>query len=150
MPGELLELPGPLGPLDDQLSRQSDHQGNPGVWRIWNTSDNIISLLMFKPTFVDDQQNDLNPPTSSAVDAGRELSAPAVGEDELIPGLTTRELMDPSPSSVDSQQSSEVFAQEHPGDPSVRAHSPQTVPVRVQSPIGMANATGTRPNLRLR
>ncbi|KIJ57305.1 hypothetical protein M422DRAFT_238901 [Sphaerobolus stellatus SS14] len=69
-----------------------------------------------------------------------ELSAPAVGEDEPIPGLTTGELTDPPPSSVDPQQSSEVFDQEHPGDPSARAHGFQTVPIRVQSPIGMASA----------
>ncbi|KIJ50586.1 hypothetical protein M422DRAFT_245215 [Sphaerobolus stellatus SS14] len=37
-----------------------------------------------------------------------ELSAAAVGEDEPIPGLTAGELMDPPPSSVDLQQSSEV------------------------------------------
>ncbi|KIJ31476.1 hypothetical protein M422DRAFT_266853 [Sphaerobolus stellatus SS14] len=51
--------------------------------------------------------------------------------------------MDPSPSSVDPQQSSEVFAQEHPGDQSMRAHSPQTVPIRAQSLIGAASAAGT-------
>ncbi|KIJ31309.1 hypothetical protein M422DRAFT_267120 [Sphaerobolus stellatus SS14] len=72
-----------------------------------------------------------------------ELSAPAVGEDEPIPGLTAGELTDPLPSSVNPQQSSEVFTQEHPGDQSTRAHGPQTVPVRVQSPIGMASAVGT-------
>ncbi|KIJ55689.1 hypothetical protein M422DRAFT_240309 [Sphaerobolus stellatus SS14] len=73
-----------------------------------------------------------------------EPSAPAVGEDEPIPGLTAGELMDPSPSSVDPQQSSKVFVQEHPGDPSTRVHSPQTVPVRVQSPIGAASAAATQ------
>ncbi|KIJ24568.1 hypothetical protein M422DRAFT_274610 [Sphaerobolus stellatus SS14] len=72
-----------------------------------------------------------------------ELSAPAVGEDEPIPGLTAGELMDPSPSSVDPQQSSEVFMQEHPGDLSMRAHGSQTVPVKVQSPIGTASAAST-------
>ncbi|KIJ36964.1 hypothetical protein M422DRAFT_260610 [Sphaerobolus stellatus SS14] len=39
--------------------------------------------------------------------------------------------------------SSKVFAQEHPGDQNVRVHSPQTVPIRVQSPIGMAGAAST-------
>ncbi|KIJ53759.1 hypothetical protein M422DRAFT_242010 [Sphaerobolus stellatus SS14] len=47
-----------------------------------------------------------------------EPSAPAVGEDEPIPGLTAGELTDPSPSSVDPQQNSE-------------------------SPIGTASAAGT-------
>ncbi|KIJ57303.1 hypothetical protein M422DRAFT_238897, partial [Sphaerobolus stellatus SS14] len=56
-----------------------------------------------------------------------EPSAPAVGEDEPIPGLTVGELMDPSPSSVDPQQSYEVFAQEHLGDPNARVHGPQTI-----------------------
>ncbi|KIJ43805.1 hypothetical protein M422DRAFT_252710 [Sphaerobolus stellatus SS14] len=69
-----------------------------------------------------------------------EPSAPAVGEDEPIPGLIVGDLTDPSPSSVDPQQSSEVFAQEHPGDQSLRVHGPQTVPVRAQSPIGVASA----------
>ncbi|KIJ26807.1 hypothetical protein M422DRAFT_272085 [Sphaerobolus stellatus SS14] len=72
-----------------------------------------------------------------------EPSAPAVGENEPLQGLTAGELTDPSPSSVDPQQSSEVFAQDHPGDPSARAHSPQTVPVWVQSPIGTASAAST-------
>ncbi|KIJ23261.1 hypothetical protein M422DRAFT_276199 [Sphaerobolus stellatus SS14] len=72
-----------------------------------------------------------------------EPSTPAVGEDESIPRLTAGELIDPSPSSVDPQQSSKVFTQEHPGDPSVRVHGYQTVPVRVQSPIGVASAAGT-------
>ncbi|KIJ44532.1 hypothetical protein M422DRAFT_252142 [Sphaerobolus stellatus SS14] len=72
-----------------------------------------------------------------------ELSAPAVGEDEPIPGLTAGELTDPSPSSVDPQQSSKVFAQEHLGGLSMRVHGPQTVPARVQSPIGAASAAGT-------
>ncbi|KIJ49865.1 hypothetical protein M422DRAFT_246230 [Sphaerobolus stellatus SS14] len=43
----------------------------------------------------------------------------------------------------DPQQSSEVFAQEHLGDQNVRVHGPQTVPTRIQFPIGMAGATGT-------
>ncbi|KIJ42842.1 hypothetical protein M422DRAFT_253941 [Sphaerobolus stellatus SS14] len=62
MPGELLELPGPLGQPDEQLSRQSGRQvtspggfrngevrqGDPGVWTVWDAPDNIIPLLMQK------------------------------------------------------------------------------------------------------
>ncbi|KIJ27260.1 hypothetical protein M422DRAFT_271574 [Sphaerobolus stellatus SS14] len=55
-------------------------------------------------------------------------SAQAVGEDEPIPGLTLGELTDPP---------------HHPLDPSMRAHGLQTVPARVQSPIGVASAAGT-------
>ncbi|KIJ42528.1 hypothetical protein M422DRAFT_254304 [Sphaerobolus stellatus SS14] len=45
--------------------------------------------------------------------------------------------------------STKVFAQEPPGDQNTRAHGPQTVPVRVQSPIGTAGAAGTSaPSLR--
>ncbi|KIJ26260.1 hypothetical protein M422DRAFT_272698 [Sphaerobolus stellatus SS14] len=70
-------------------------------------------------------------------------SAPAVGEDEPIPGLTSGELMDPPPqASVDPQQSTKVSATEHPSEPSVRAHGPQTVPARIQSPIGVVGAAG--------
>ncbi|KIJ40012.1 hypothetical protein M422DRAFT_257074 [Sphaerobolus stellatus SS14] len=67
-----------------------------------------------------------------------ELSAPAVGEDESPQGLTVGDLMDPHQLSVDPQQRTEVFTPEHSGDQNVRAHGPQTVPVQVQSPIGMA------------
>ncbi|KIJ25037.1 hypothetical protein M422DRAFT_274078 [Sphaerobolus stellatus SS14] len=72
-----------------------------------------------------------------------ELSAPVVGEDESLQGFTAGELTDPPPTSVDPQQSSEVFAKEHLGDQNTRAHSPQTVPAWIQSPIGMAGAAGT-------
>ncbi|KIJ48805.1 hypothetical protein M422DRAFT_247164 [Sphaerobolus stellatus SS14] len=72
-----------------------------------------------------------------------ELSTPAVGEDEPLQGLIAGELTDPPQTSVDPQQGSEVFAQEHPGDQNVRAHGPQTVPVWVQSPIGVAGAAST-------
>ncbi|KIJ43936.1 hypothetical protein M422DRAFT_252868 [Sphaerobolus stellatus SS14] len=65
-------------------------------------------------------------------------------EDEPIPGLTSGELTDPPPpSSVDPQQSAKVFAQEHLSDPSTRAHSPQTVPARIHSPIGTASVAST-------
>ncbi|KIJ30264.1 hypothetical protein M422DRAFT_268232 [Sphaerobolus stellatus SS14] len=69
-----------------------------------------------------------------------ELSMQAVGEDEPPQGLTPGKLMDPPQTSVDPQQSSEVFAQEHPGDQNTRVHSPQTVPIWVQSFIGAAGA----------
>ncbi|KIJ24274.1 hypothetical protein M422DRAFT_274999 [Sphaerobolus stellatus SS14] len=46
-----------------------------------------------------------------------ELSALAVGEDEPLQGLTSGELIDPPSTSVDPQQSSEVFAKEHPATP---------------------------------
>ncbi|KIJ30501.1 hypothetical protein M422DRAFT_267932 [Sphaerobolus stellatus SS14] len=72
-----------------------------------------------------------------------ELSALAVGEDEPLYGLTSRKLMDPPSTSVGPQQSSAVFDQEHPGDQNTRAHGPQTVPIRVQSPIGAAGAAST-------
>ncbi|KIJ39118.1 hypothetical protein M422DRAFT_257993 [Sphaerobolus stellatus SS14] len=42
--------------------------------------------------------------------------------------------------SVDPQQSIKVFATEHPNEPSMRAHGLQTVPTRIQSPIGVAGA----------
>ncbi|KIJ39312.1 hypothetical protein M422DRAFT_257922 [Sphaerobolus stellatus SS14] len=79
-----------------------------------------------------------------------ELSTLAVGEDEPLQGFTLGELMDPPSTSVDPQQSFEVFAQEHLGDQNARVHSPQTVPIRVQSPIGVAGAAGTSaPNQHL-
>ncbi|KIJ52106.1 hypothetical protein M422DRAFT_243696 [Sphaerobolus stellatus SS14] len=72
-----------------------------------------------------------------------EPSAQVVGEDEPIQGLTSGELMDPPSTSVGPQQNEAVFAQEHLGDQNVRAHGPQTVPARVQSPIGAAGAAST-------
>ncbi|KIJ48182.1 hypothetical protein M422DRAFT_247954 [Sphaerobolus stellatus SS14] len=72
----------------------------------------------------------------------KELFTLAVGEDEPLQGLTSGELTDFPSTSVDPQQSSEVFAQEHPGDQNMRVHSPQTVPIRVQSPIGVAATLG--------
>ncbi|KIJ46603.1 hypothetical protein M422DRAFT_249757 [Sphaerobolus stellatus SS14] len=71
-----------------------------------------------------------------------ELSMQAVEEDEPPQGLTSGDLTDPPQSSVDPQQSSEVFTQEYPGDQNMRVHSPQTVPIQVQSPIGVAGAAG--------
>ncbi|KIJ26044.1 hypothetical protein M422DRAFT_272958 [Sphaerobolus stellatus SS14] len=74
-------------------------------------------------------------------------SAQAVGKDEPIPGLTSGELMDPpSQVSVDPQQSAKVFATEHPSELSVRVHGPQTVPVRVQSPIDSGHDLGGAPD----
>ncbi|KIJ52176.1 hypothetical protein M422DRAFT_243775 [Sphaerobolus stellatus SS14] len=75
-----------------------------------------------------------------------ELTAPAVGEVEPLQGLTTGKLMDLSPSSVDPQQSSEVFDQEHLGDPTTRVHGPQTVP-RWPTPIGMNSKADSGHNL---
>ncbi|KIJ36257.1 hypothetical protein M422DRAFT_261399 [Sphaerobolus stellatus SS14] len=76
-----------------------------------------------------------------------ELSAPAVEEGELPQGLTMGDLTDSHQMSVDPQQSTEVFAPEHPGDQNMRAYSPHTVPVWVQSPIGMAGAAKSGHNL---
>ncbi|KIJ52125.1 hypothetical protein M422DRAFT_243720 [Sphaerobolus stellatus SS14] len=72
-----------------------------------------------------------------------EPSTLAGGEDEPLQGITSGELTDPPSTSVDPQQSSKVFANEHPGDQNVRVHGPQTVPIRIQSPIGMAGAAST-------
>ncbi|KIJ34188.1 hypothetical protein M422DRAFT_263677 [Sphaerobolus stellatus SS14] len=72
-----------------------------------------------------------------------ELSVQAVEEGEPLQGLTSWELTNPPSTSVDPQQSSPVFAQEHPGDQNVRVHGPQIVPIRVQSPIDVAGAAGT-------
>ncbi|KIJ51684.1 hypothetical protein M422DRAFT_244013 [Sphaerobolus stellatus SS14] len=72
-----------------------------------------------------------------------EPSMQAVGEDEPLQGLTLGEVMDPPSTSVDPQQSSKVFAQEQLGDQNTRVQGPQTVPIRVQSPIGAAGAAGT-------
>ncbi|KIJ38644.1 hypothetical protein M422DRAFT_258762 [Sphaerobolus stellatus SS14] len=72
-----------------------------------------------------------------------EPSAQAVGEGEPLQGLTLRELTDPPSTSVDPHQSNAVFAKEHPGDQNTRVHVPQTVPTRVQSPIGTASAAST-------
>ncbi|KIJ47523.1 hypothetical protein M422DRAFT_248958 [Sphaerobolus stellatus SS14] len=71
-----------------------------------------------------------------------ELSMPAGEEDEPPQGLTTGDLTDPHQLSVDPQQTTEVFTLKHLSDKNVRVHSPQTVPVRVQSPI-VARASGT-------
>ncbi|KIJ28569.1 hypothetical protein M422DRAFT_270167 [Sphaerobolus stellatus SS14] len=76
-----------------------------------------------------------------------EPSTQAVGEDEPLQGLTSGELTDPPQTSVDPQQSSEVLALEHLGNQNVRVHSPQTVPVQVQSPIGAAGAADSGHNL---
>ncbi|KIJ23265.1 hypothetical protein M422DRAFT_276187 [Sphaerobolus stellatus SS14] len=71
-----------------------------------------------------------------------EPSAPAVGEDEPILGLTVGELMDPSPSSVDPQQSSEVFAKEYLGDLSMRVHGPcQGTPPDFRPELSLASTT---------
>ncbi|KIJ38293.1 hypothetical protein M422DRAFT_258933 [Sphaerobolus stellatus SS14] len=73
-----------------------------------------------------------------------ELPVQVVGEDEPIPGLTSGELMDSPPQiSVDPQQSAKVFAQEHPSEPSTRAYRSQTVPMKIQSPIGAAGTAGS-------
>ncbi|KIJ26157.1 hypothetical protein M422DRAFT_272788 [Sphaerobolus stellatus SS14] len=51
-----------------------------------------------------------------------ELSVPAVEDSEPTPGLTMGDLMNPPSTSVDSQQSPEVLALEHPDKPSVQAY----------------------------
>ncbi|KIJ27704.1 hypothetical protein M422DRAFT_271055 [Sphaerobolus stellatus SS14] len=53
------------------------------------------------------------------------------------------DLTNPHQLSVDPQQTTEVFTPEHPSDQNMRAHSPQTVPVQVQSPIGAAGTAST-------
>ncbi|KIJ25587.1 hypothetical protein M422DRAFT_273451 [Sphaerobolus stellatus SS14] len=72
-----------------------------------------------------------------------ELFVQAVEGGELIPGLTAGDLMDPPLTSVDPQQSPEVLTPEHQDEPHVQAHSPQTVPSWVQSPLSMAVPSNT-------
>ncbi|KIJ54598.1 hypothetical protein M422DRAFT_240670 [Sphaerobolus stellatus SS14] len=67
-----------------------------------------------------------------------ELFTQAVGEAEPIQGLTSGELLIPPLTSVDPQQSPEVLALEHPDELHAQAYGPQTVPIRVQSPLSMA------------
>ncbi|KIJ34042.1 hypothetical protein M422DRAFT_264007 [Sphaerobolus stellatus SS14] len=71
-----------------------------------------------------------------------ESSVPAVGDNEPPQGLTAGELMNTPQPSVDPQQTAKVFTQEHLGDQNMRAHGPQTVPIWVQSPIGVAATPG--------
>ncbi|KIJ46823.1 hypothetical protein M422DRAFT_249565 [Sphaerobolus stellatus SS14] len=72
-----------------------------------------------------------------------ELSAPAVEDSELTPGLTAGDLTNPPSPSVDPQQSPGVLTPEHLDEPHAQAYGVQTVPSRVQSPLRVAGPSTT-------